>query len=217
MVVEAAQLQERERYARDHTSPGSRDLAKVERQAHEDAPARVVAELLATLVHVGSARRVLDLGLATGASALAMATAIGEAYEGDATAARSLATSRSVVACAPHPAALGEVRRALAQARHGDLVRVVSSRPEAVLAELLEPVDLVRVVLGEVPGGLTPERARVLVRTLLDRTLLGPRGLLVVENTQDPTSFNEWLHGEQRLRQVLMPLAAGLTLARPAR
>ena len=225
-------------YARQHTSGESRDLGHVIRRSQgaagnalgsssQEAGAvpgsaqsgRLTEELLASLVHALGARSILDLGLESGASALAMAEAAPEGAD--------------VHACSPGAGDLGRVHEALEQARHGDRIILLSQDPMAALTAAHEPYDLVRLALGTGVGAVSDAVARQIVRTLLDRGLLSARGLLVVHDVllpreigegDDPAEagehssadFNDWLSGEQRLRQVMLPMGGGVTIARLA-
>jgi caffeoyl-CoA O-methyltransferase len=178
----------------------------------------VEGQLLRTLVHATRARTVLEVGMFTGYSALAMAEAVGDggrvvACEVDAEVAAfaqecfaaSIAGGRIDVRVGP----AADTLRALADAgERFDLVFV-----DADKAGYADYLDL---LLGGGPGS----------------GLLAPRGLVVVDNTlmqgrpwvtAEPTgngaavaAFNDALAADPRVEQVLVPLRDGLTLVRRA-
>lgn len=89
----------------------------------------VEGQMLKFLVHLTRARRVLDIGLFTGYSALAMA----EALPADGT----------VIACEVHPGVADFACRHLDQTSHGDQVRVeVAPAAETLVSSRLTRRDV---------------------------------------------------------------------------
>jgi len=169
-------------------------------------------QALKFLVGMTRARRVLELGMFTGYSALAMAEALPEGGR--------------VIACEldPEVAALAEscVRESPAGAR----IEVRVGRAQATLEQLAadrEAFDLV-FVDADKAGYLA------YVMTVLDRRLLAPDGVICVDNTLlqgEPylpgersgngaaiAAFNEAIIRDPRVEQVLLPLRDGMTLIR---
>jgi caffeoyl-CoA O-methyltransferase len=171
----------------------------------------VEGRLLRMLVHVTRARRVLDIGMFTGYSALAMAEA--------------LPADGSVVACEidPDVAAFAEERFAASADGHKIDVRVGPA--ERTLAELAADAPFDLVFLDADKAGYV-----AYFTALLDTGLLAPHGLLCVDNTLmqgqpylpgSPTAngkavaeFNDVVAADPRVEQVLLPLRDGLTLIR---
>jgi caffeoyl-CoA O-methyltransferase len=172
----------------------------------------VEGQLLKMLVHATRARRVLEIGMFTGYSALAMAEA--------------LPPDGTVVACEIHPDAADLARRAFAESPAGDRVDVRVGPASATLASLAEQgatFDLVFVDADK--AGYAGY-----VATLLDTGMLPAHGLLCVDNTLmqgqpwvdgEPTAngvaitaFNRAVADDPRVEQVLVPLRDGVTLIR---
>ncbi len=211
-------------YLERSTTPASAALQALARRTQEEDWAahrgtgleqemlsgHVEGQLLKLLVHVTRARRVLELGLFTGYSALAMAEALPDDGEllacevdGDVAAfaehcfSASPAGARIAVEVAP---ALLTLERLAAAGEAFDLIFIDADKPGYVA------------YLGIV----------------LDAGLLAPNGLICVDNTLmqgqpylpgEPTpngraiaEFNQAVAEDGRVAQVLIPLRDGLTL-----
>lgn len=170
----------------------------------------VEGQALKLLIHLGRARRVLDVGMFTGYSALAMA----EALPADGT----------VVACEvdPHVAGIAQGCFDTAPDGHKISVRVGPARDTlAALAADGERFDLVF---------LDADKAGYLdyLDLVLTGDLLTPHGVVCVDNTlmqghpwsgSSPNgdviaAFNRAVAEDPRVEQVLVPLRDGLTLVR---
>lgn len=214
-------------YVAAMTSPESAQLAALARATaeqrwdeHPDAVAalepemlsgHVEAALLQLLVRLGGARRVLEIGTFTGYATLALAEA--------------LPSDGVVVTCESDPRAAAVAREALAATADGAKVEVVEGPALATLARLDRPFDLVFVDADK-------EGYAAYLEVLLDRRLLAPGGLVVVDNTlmqgvaygAAPRSdreaaqgrvihaFNEQVARDRRLVQVVLPVRDGVTL-----
>ncbi len=220
-------------YVSDCTTRESADLARLAERtaetdwAHRDAPdgavfleqemlsGHVEGQALKFLVWLSGARRVLEIGMFTGYSALAMAEALPEggsllACEVDAEVARfaqqcfgaSIAGQRISIAVGPAMSTL----QALAETFDGDAFDLVFI--DADKAGYLDYVNY-----------------------LLDSPLLSPDAVIVVDNTlmqgQPYTAqrsgngdaiatFNKAIADDPRVEQVLIPLRDGVTLIRRA-
>lgn len=163
---------------------------------------------LAMLVHATRARRVLEVGMFTGYSALALAEA--------------LPPDGVVIACEIDADVAAFAQRQFAASPAGRRVDVRVAPAADTLAELDGPFDLIFVDADK--GGYESY-----VTTVLDRGLLAPHGLLCVDNTllqgqpwlgatDGPgaaiAAFNETLAADPRVAQVLVPLRDGVTIAR---
>jgi len=171
----------------------------------------VEGRLLRMLVHVTRARRVLDVGMFTGYSALAMA----EALPADGT----------VVACEIDPEVAAFAQERFAASADGHKIDVRVGLAERTLAELAADAPFDLVFLDADKAGYVAYFA-----ALLDTGLLAPHGLLCVDNTLmqgqpylpgSPTAngkavaeFNDVVAADPRVEQVLLPLRDGLTLIR---
>lgn len=173
----------------------------------------VEGQALKMLVAATRARRVLEIGLFTGYSALAMAEAL---PEGGRLLACELDAEVAAAAC-----------RSFAESPAGGRITVEvgpAAHTLAALAAAGEQFDLVFVDADKAGYAAYLE-------TLLEGDLLAPHGLVCVDNTLmqgEPwtgtagengkaiTAFNETVAADPRVEQVLLPLRDGLTLIRRA-
>ncbi len=177
----------------------------------------VEGRFLAFLVHLTRARRVLEIGMFTGYSALAMAEA--------------LPPDGELVACEIDPDVATFARESFAVSPAGEKISVRVGPALETLAELARAgarFDLVFVDADKAgyAGYLD---------ALLDGDLLAPDGVVAVDNTLmqgEPwlgastdamsangaavTAFNEAVAADPRVEQVLLPLRDGVTLIRRA-
>ncbi len=173
----------------------------------------VEGQLLAMLVQLCGARRVLDVGTFTGYSALAMAEAIGD--------------DGQVVTCELDPGVAEMAASAFAASPSGERIRLeVGPALETLerLARAGEHFDLA--FLDADKGGYI-----AVFEFLLDRGLVGPGGLIVADNTllqgqpyadgvevdangRAIAAFNAAVCADDRVEQVLVPVRDGVTLAR---
>lgn len=172
----------------------------------------VEGQLLRMLVHVTRARRVLEIGMFTGYSALAMAEALPE--------------DGRVVACEIDGDVAAFARRCFDESVHGRRIDIRVGPASSTLRDLAgegAPFDLVF---------LDADKTGYLdyLHVLLDGELLAPHGLLCVDNTlmqgrpwvaREPSPagaaiarFNDTLAADPRVEQVLVPVRDGLTLVR---
>lgn len=211
------------------TTPESPALARLAAATREhdwsarDAPAvaleqemlsgHVEGQALKMLVAATGARRVLEIGLFTGYSALAMAEALPEGGR--------------LVACELDAEVAAGACRSFADSPAGARITVEvgpAARTLGALAAAGEQFDLVFVDADK--AGYADYLA-----TLLDDGLLAPGGLVCVDNTLlqgEPwigtagengkaiAAFNETVAADPRVEQVLLPLRDGLTLIRRA-
>ena len=169
-------------------------------------------QLLRMLVHATGARRVLEIGLFTGYSALAMAEA--------------LPAGGTLVACEIDPFAADFARRAFAQAPHGDRIRVEVAPAIDTLDRLAgagESFDFVFIDADKagywayldklLTGGLLTDGALVCV----DNTLMQGQPYVSAEPTGNGAAiaeFNRRVAEDPRVEQVLLPVRDGVTLIR---
>jgi caffeoyl-CoA O-methyltransferase len=209
-------------YLDRHTTPASPALDALERATRaEDWAERgleqemlsghVEGRFLAFVVAMTRARRVLEIGMFTGYSALAMAEA--------------LPVDGELVACERDPHAAALARRCFAASRAGARIDVRTGPAADTLRELAgQAFDLVF---------LDADKAGYLdyVHTVLDTGLLAEGGTICVDNTlmqgqpwtgeETPNgraiaAFNEAITADPRVEQVVVPLRDGITLIRRA-
>ena len=172
----------------------------------------VEGQLLKILVSITNAKRVLEIGVFSGYSALAMAEA--------------LPSDGELVACELDPRAADFAERHLSAAHLNCDVSVKIGKAIDTIAKLkdsADPFDLV-FIDADKPS------YKDYVKTTLDYGLIKLGGLFVVDNTllqgevyiEDgdmsiPAAgiheFNKYLTNEPRVTQVLIPLRDGVTLA----
>jgi caffeoyl-CoA O-methyltransferase len=174
----------------------------------------VEGQALKMLVHLAGARRVLEIGMFTGYSALAMAEALPE--------------DGRVVACEIDAGVAAFAQRCFDESGSGARIDVRVGPALATLSGLAtagEVFDLV--FLDADKGGYLDYLTAV-----LDSGLLAPHGVVCVDNTLmqgqpwcsgEPAPngraivrFNEAVAADPRVEQVLLPLRDGLTLIRRA-
>ena len=177
----------------------------------------VEGQALKMLVHLTRAHRVLEIGMFTGYSALAMAEA--------------LSAGGRVVACEIDAEVAAFALRCFGESDSGSKIEVRVGPALDTLAELARAVqdgageafDLV--FLDADKGGY-----RDYLDAVLDTGLLAPHGVVCVDNTlmqgqpwvSGPATangaaiarFNEAVAADARVEQVLLPLRDGLTLIR---
>ncbi|MDJ0392890.1 class I SAM-dependent methyltransferase [Rhodococcus sp. G-MC3] len=173
----------------------------------------VEGQLLKFLVHMTGARRVLEIGMFTGYSALAMAEALPAGGE--------------VVACEVDEFVADVARECFTSSSAGDRITVEIGPAAKTLARLKgtsTPFDLV-FIDADKTGYLDYYRA------LIDSDLLSPNAVIAVDNTllqgapyadagsRTPNGdavdeFNRFLVQDSRVEQVLLPMRDGVTLIR---
>jgi caffeoyl-CoA O-methyltransferase len=175
----------------------------------------VEGQLLKMLVHATGARRVLEIGMFTGYSALAMAEA--------------LPANGHLVACELDPGVAALARRFFGESPAGSRIEVRVGPAATSLEDLAAEnatFDLI-FIDADKPGYLSYFTAA------LDHDLLARRGLICVDNTllqgqpwMDPQpgtsgaairGFNQAVAADPRVEQVLVPLRDGVTLIRRCR
>ena len=172
----------------------------------------VEGQFLKMLMHAMQAKRVLEIGLFTGYSALAMAEALPD--------------DGQLVACELDPFAAAFAQRAMARSPHHHKVHIEVGDALVSMQRLKaagESFDLIFIDADK--GGYA-----AYFQLALDSTLLAPNGIICVDNTLmqgkpysagEPTAngqaiadFNRLVCGDARVEQVLLPLRDGLTLIR---
>lgn len=174
----------------------------------------VEGQALRMLVHATGARRVLEVGMFTGYSALAMAEA--------------LPPEGSIVALERDPRVAALAREWLDASEAGARVAVEVGDARATLDRLAESGEAFDLVFVDADKGGYLQYVEIVLTT----SLLAPGGLIAVDNTlmqgepwrrgagtasgEAIAAFNEALAADPRVEQVLLPLRDGLTLIRRA-
>lgn len=173
----------------------------------------VEGQTLKMFIHMTKAKRVLEIGMFTGYSALAMAEA--------------LPADGELVACEVDPYTAEFGKAAFRASPHGEKIRVeVGSALETLdkLAEAGESFDFVFIDADK-------KEYVQYFQTLLDKNLLKPEGFICVDNTllqgqvylpvenrtangEAIAQFNHVVAADKRVEQVLLPLRDGLTIIR---
>lgn len=178
----------------------------------------VEGQVLKALVHLGRVRRVLDVGMFTGYSSLAMAEA--------------LPTDGEVVACELDAQVAALARRCFDDAPDGHKISVRVAPAAATLALLAEAGECFDLVF------LDADKAGYLgyLEQVLTGGLLAEGGTVVVDNTlmqgqpwvaetlpgqvaavgDAIAAFNAAVASDPRVEQVLLPVRDGITLLRRA-
>jgi caffeoyl-CoA O-methyltransferase len=172
----------------------------------------VEGQTLKMFVHMIQAKKILEIGMFTGYSALAMAEALPE--------------DGYLVACEvdPHAAEIGKA--VFAQSPAGGKIRVELGSALDTLQKLASSGECFDFVFIDADK----QEYVAYFQTLLDSNLLAPRGYICVDNTlyqgqvylpdkRTPNGeaiahFNSVVFADQRVEQVLLPLRDGLTLIR---
>ena len=219
-----------EPYVAHCTSPESPALAALAAQTHahdwtqrgdeaialeqEMLSGHVEGVALRFLVMMTAARRVLELGMFTGYSALALAEA--------------LPADGRLVACELDPEAADFARENFAQSPAGARIEVRVGPARQTLEALEQAGEMFDLVFVD-----ADKRGYLdYVCTLIDGQLLAPGGVICVDNTLlqgEPwmpaapspngaaiATFNAVIAGDPRVEQVLLPLRDGMTLIRRA-
>ncbi|MBD2346875.1 O-methyltransferase [Anabaena subtropica] len=173
----------------------------------------IEGQTLKMFVHMTKAKRVLEIGMFTGYSALAMAEALPE--------------DGLLVACEVDPYAAEIGQKAFQQSPHGAKIRVELGAALATLdrlAEAGESFDLVFIDADK-------KEYIAYFHQLLGTSLLAPDGFICVDNTllqgevylpteersvngEAIAQFNRTVAIDPRVEQVLLPLRDGLTIIR---
>jgi len=202
-----------ERYATEHSTPEPELLGALAAETKEsiDNPQMMVGPLegrfLQTLVHLTGARRVLEIGMFTGYSALWMAAA--------------LPPDGRLVTCDVNPAVEAVARRHIEASPWADRIEIRMGPALDTLATLEGPFDLVFIDADKSGYRAYYEAAL---------PLLAERGVIAVDNvlwsgrvidpdddsddTRALVAFNDHVAADDRVVAVMLTLRDGLTLIR---
>lgn len=170
-------------------------------------------QVLKMFVHMTRAKSVLEIGMFTGYSALAMAEALPE--------------DGHLVACEVDRYAADFAKSAFQASPHGDKIRVELGPAIDTLHKLAAAQETFDLVF------IDADKAEYVqyYQTLLDSNLLAPQGFICVDNTllqgqpylledertqngEAIAKFNSFVKNDPRVEQVLLPVRDGLTIIR---
>jgi caffeoyl-CoA O-methyltransferase len=188
------------------------DSASPGRLEQEMLSGHVEGQVLKMLVHGTKARLVLEIGMFTGYSALAMAEA--------------LPPGGQVVACEIDSRVADLAQESFDQSAHGGKIVIRRGPAQTTLRQLSDAGAVFDLVF------IDADKSGYIdyLQTVLDDGLLAPGGLICVDNTlmqggpwmpgatsanaQAIDEFNRTVAADPRVEQVIIPLRDGLTLIR---
>ncbi len=189
-----ASFEQIEDYAERHTRALSDLHARLWEETHQktDSPGMMVGPiegaLLKLLVRLTAAKRVLEIGMFTGYSALAMAEALPE--------------DGQLITCDVNPETTAIARRYFAESAHTHKIEIkLGPARETLKAEPLREIALRELVR---PGGLI-----VLDNMLRSGRVLSPRD----QDTRTVAALNDRIQKDERVENVLLPIRDGVMLA----
>ena len=202
-----------EQYAEEHTSPDGELFERLaeETRAKTTAPqmmvGRIEGQLLATLVRLRGARRILEFGTFTGYSSISMASA--------------LPPDGQIITCDIDPDATGIARRYMDESGYGDRIEIRLGPALETIATLEGPFDLVFIDADK------PSYEAYYEAVL---PLLADNGLIIADNvlwsgrvveeeagdesTRAIKEFNEHVRNDPRVLSVMLTVRDGMTLIR---
>ena len=199
-----------EEYSERHTRELSDLHQRLWQETHEktSSPGMMVGPiegaLLRLLVRLTAAKRVLEIGMFTGYSALAMAAALPE--------------DGQLITCDVNPGTSEIARRYFASSPHGHKIEIKLGPATETLKNLQGPFDLCFIDADKQGYGAYYDACIDLVRRggliVLDNMLQSGRVL----NPADPASriiaaLNDRIQRDQRVENVLLPIRDGIMLA----
>jgi caffeoyl-CoA O-methyltransferase len=205
-----ASFEQIEDYAERHTRALSDLHARLWKETHQktDYPGMMVGALegalLRLLVRLTAAKRVLEIGMFTGYSALAMAEALPE--------------DGRLITCDVNPETTEIARRYFALSPHGPKIEIKLGPARETLKTLKGPYDLCFIDADKESYSQYYDRAVELVRRggliVLDNMLRGGRVL----NPRDQearavAALNDRIQKDERVENVLLPIRDGVMLA----
>ena len=203
-------LERIEEYAERHTRNLSDLHSRLWKETHQktDYPGMMVGPLegalLRLLVRLTAAKRVLEIGMFTGYSALAMAEALPE--------------DGQLITCDVNPETTAIAKRYFAASPYGHKIEIKLGPAKETLKALKGPFDLCFIDADKESYGDYYDRAVDLVRQggliVLDNMLRG--GRVLSPRDQDAravAALNDRIQKDQRVENVLLPLRDGVMLA----
>jgi caffeoyl-CoA O-methyltransferase len=205
-----ASFEQIEEYAERHTRALSDSHARLWKETHQktDNPGMMVGPLegalLRLLVRLTAAKRVLEIGMFTGYSALAMAEALPE--------------DGQLITCDVNPETTAIAKRYFAASLHADKIEIKLGPAKETLKALKGPFDLCFIDADKESYSDYYDRAIDLVRQggliVLDNMLRGGRVLSPKDHdARAVAALNDRIQKDQRVENVLLPVRDGVMLA----
>jgi predicted O-methyltransferase YrrM len=199
-----------EEYAGEHSGALSDLHARLWEETHQktDNPGMMVGPLegalLRLLVRLTAAKRVLEIGMFTGYSALAMAEALPE--------------DGQLITCDVNLETTAIARRYFAVSPHGHKIEIKLGPAKETLKALKGPFDFCFIDADKESYGDYYDRAVDLVRQggliVLDNMLRGGRVLSPRDqDARTVAALNDRIQNDQRVENVLLPIRDGVMLA----
>lgn len=199
-----------EQYAHDHSKPESELFRRLREETYREMSSpqmqvgRIEGQFLKLLVRLVGARRVLEIGMFTGYSALMMA--------------EGLPDDGRLITCDINPQAEAIARRYFAESDHGHKIEVRMGPALDTIKTLTEPLDMVFIDADKTNYLNYYEAVMEIVR---------PGGLVVADNVlwsgevvnpQDDAgraivAFNERVQQDPRVENVCLTVRDGMMLA----
>jgi caffeoyl-CoA O-methyltransferase len=202
--------QEIEDYAERHTRGLSPLHARLSQETHQKTthPQMLVGPLegafLRLLVRITGAKRILEIGMFTGYSALAWAEALPD--------------DGRLVTCDVNPETTEIARRYFAESPHGKKIEVKLGPAIETLKSLSGPFDICFIDADKTAYGAYYERCIELTRRggliVLDNMLQSGRVLNPTEERDRAIhALNERIQNDERVENVFLPIRDGIMLA----
>ena len=204
-----------EQYAHDHTKPESELFRRLREETFREMQypqmqvGRLEGQFLKMLVRLTAARRVLEIGMFTGYSALMMA--------------EGLPDDGHLITCDVNPKAEAIARRYFAESKHGHKIEIRMGSALETIKTITEPLDLVFIDADKTNYLNYYEAVMPLVRSggliVADNVLWSGRVLNPEDaDTRAIVAFNERVQQDPRVDNVCLTVRDGMMLAwkRPA-
>jgi caffeoyl-CoA O-methyltransferase len=202
--------EEIEKYAHDHTTPEGdlflrlRDETYQRMRLPQMQVGRIEGNFLKMLARLTNARRILEIGMFTGYSALMMAEA--------------LPPDGRIITCDIDPQAEEMARRYFAESPHGHKIEVRMGPALETISTLTGPFDMVFIDADKTNYSNYYEACLPLLRAgglvvadnvLWSGTVLNPE----TEDARAIVAFNERVQKDERVENVLLTVRDGMMLA----
>jgi Predicted O-methyltransferase len=204
-----------EQYAHDHTKPESELFRRLREETFREMQypqmqvGRLEGQFLKMLVRLNGARRVLEIGMFTGYSALMMA--------------EGLPDDGHLITCDVNPKAEAIARRYFAESKHGHKIEIRMGPALETIKTITEPIDFVFIDADKTNYLNYYEAVMPLVRSggliVADNVLWSGRVLNPEDaDTHAIVAFNERVQQDPRVANVCLTVRDGMMLAwkRPA-
>jgi caffeoyl-CoA O-methyltransferase len=203
--------EEIERFAHDHTEPESDLFRRLQNETYAAMQfpnmqtGRIVGKILKLLAQLTGARRILEIGMFTGYSALMMAEGLPE--------------DGHIITCDINPKAEEIARRYFAESPHGRKIEIRMGPALKTIETLTRPLDMVFI---------DADKGNYVNYYEASLPLLQPGGLIVTDNvlwsgkvvqpnddeTRAIVAFDDHVQADSRVENVCLTVRDGIMLAR---